>query len=96
VPTPGSWAGIVGRLKDQAYRFHLNDDEQTPATPWVPPTAAAGEYTDWLVAQTGHVHSGYYLPGGVRYVNETCVSLSHALNSGKNCWLHYLAAVHID
>src|ERR1700758_5621236 len=46
---------IVGRLTDQGYRFHHNDDEQTPAVPWVPPTAAAGEYADWLVTQTRHV-----------------------------------------
>lgn len=46
---------IVGRLTGQGYQFHLNDDEQTPATPWAPPTAAAAEYADLLVAQTGHV-----------------------------------------
>ena len=30
---------IVGRLVGQGYRFHANDDAQTPVVPWVPPTA---------------------------------------------------------
>jgi hypothetical protein len=46
---------ITGRLIGQGYRFHRNDDEQTPAVPWVPPTAAAGQYANWLTAQTGPV-----------------------------------------
>lgn len=46
---------IVERLFDQGYRFHSNDDAQTPATPYCPPTAAAGEHADWLEERFGPV-----------------------------------------
>jgi hypothetical protein len=39
---------IVGRLSGAGYRFHSNDDAQTPEVPYVPPAAAAGAHADWL------------------------------------------------
>jgi hypothetical protein len=39
---------IVGRLTGQGYRFHTNDNAQTPVVPWVPPTAQASQHAAWL------------------------------------------------
>ncbi|MFE9204574.1 hypothetical protein [Micromonospora sp. NPDC007230] len=39
---------IVERLSADGYRFHANDDEQTPMTPHAAPTATAAEHADWL------------------------------------------------
>jgi hypothetical protein len=39
---------IVERLREDGYRFHTNDDEQRPMTPYVPPTSGAGEHAEWL------------------------------------------------
>jgi hypothetical protein len=46
---------IVERLSGDGYRFHSNDDAQTPVTPYVPPTAAAAELADWLEERFGPV-----------------------------------------
>ncbi|MFD5824442.1 hypothetical protein [Lentzea sp. NPDC060358] len=39
---------IVERLTGDGYRFHHNDDDQTPATPLVPPTDGAEDHLAWL------------------------------------------------
>jgi hypothetical protein len=39
---------IVERLTEAGYRFHTNDNEQAPVTPYIPPTAAAAELAAWL------------------------------------------------
>lgn len=39
---------IIERLSAAGYRFHSNDDEQTPVTPHVAPTPTADEHADWL------------------------------------------------
>jgi hypothetical protein len=39
---------IVGRLSAEGYRFHSNDNAQTPVTPHVPLTAAAGTHVERL------------------------------------------------
>ena len=39
---------IVERLRNEGFRFHSNDDAQTPALPFVRATARAGEHADWL------------------------------------------------
>jgi len=39
---------IIERLLNDGYRFHSNDDEQSPEKPHVPPTATAAEHADWL------------------------------------------------
>jgi len=44
---------IIERLSDEGYRFHRNDDAETPATPFVPATAAAGEQAGWLEERFG-------------------------------------------
>lgn len=46
---------ITGRLTAAGYLFHDNDGSQTPATPHVPPTSAAGEHADWLEDRFGPV-----------------------------------------
>ncbi|MEP7764726.1 hypothetical protein [Sanguibacter sp. 25GB23B1] len=46
---------IVERLSDQGYRFHTNDDEQSPAVPLAPPTSAAEEHLRWLETTFGPV-----------------------------------------
>lgn len=46
---------IVERLADAGYRFHTNDDEQTPETPFVPATAGAVEHANWLLERFGAV-----------------------------------------
>jgi hypothetical protein len=44
---------IVERLSSDGYRFHSNDDRQTPETPYVPPTATAREHEEWLDRRFG-------------------------------------------
>jgi hypothetical protein len=39
---------IVERLKSEGFRFHSNDDKQTPATAHVPPTDDAPQHLEWL------------------------------------------------
>ena len=46
---------IVERLSIAGYRFHSNDDAQTPVTPYIPPTAAASEHAAWLEERFGPV-----------------------------------------
>jgi len=46
---------IIERLSADGYRFHSNDDEQTPMTPHAPPTATAAEQADWLQERFGAV-----------------------------------------
>ncbi|MBF9132070.1 hypothetical protein I0C86_24365 [Plantactinospora sp. S1510] len=46
---------IVDQLSDDGYRFHTNDDDQTPVRPHTPPTANAEAYVDWLGQRFGAV-----------------------------------------
>jgi hypothetical protein len=46
---------IVERLSNDGYRFHTNDDDQTPVQPHLPPTPAAAAHADWLEQQFGLV-----------------------------------------
>jgi len=46
---------IVARLAQDGYRFHSNDDRQASETPYVPPTAAAGDHERWLDQRFGPV-----------------------------------------
>lgn len=46
---------IVDRLTTQGYRFHDNDDEQTPIAPTRTPTAHAAPLDDWLTGRFGPV-----------------------------------------
>ena len=46
---------IVERLIQDGFRFHTNDDEQTPVTPHIPPTPAAAQHADWLEQRFGPV-----------------------------------------
>ena len=39
---------IVERLAGQGYRFHANDDAQTPVVPWASPTVRAAQHAAWL------------------------------------------------
>jgi hypothetical protein len=47
---------IVELLMQDGFRFHTNDDEQTPVTPHIPPTAAAAQHADWLEHASGRCH----------------------------------------
>jgi hypothetical protein len=44
---------IVRRLADQNYRFHLNDDDETPVVPHRPPGERAPFVAEWLDAHAG-------------------------------------------
>jgi hypothetical protein len=46
---------IVERLKQDGFRFHTNDDKQTPVTPHIPPTPTAAQHADWLEQRFGPV-----------------------------------------
>lgn len=46
---------IVDRLTTQGYRFHDNDDQQTPIAPIRTPTAHAAPLADWLSGRFGVV-----------------------------------------
>jgi hypothetical protein len=46
---------IVSRLTEQGYRFHTNDDDQTPVVPHHPPGPHAPELAAWLQAHFGMV-----------------------------------------
>jgi len=46
---------IVERLTQDGFRFHTNDDEQTPVTPHIPPTPTAAQHADWLEQRFGAV-----------------------------------------
>ena len=39
---------IIEGLSNAGYRFHANDDEQTPVIPHVAPTPTADEHANWL------------------------------------------------
>jgi hypothetical protein len=60
---------IVARLTADGFRFHVNDDAQTPITPHIPPTPTAGEHAGWLEQRFGPlpltVHSWIRLVGDV-------------------------------
>src|SRR5690242_1342154 len=46
---------IIDRLSADGYRFHANNDEQTPVRPHIPPTAGAAAYVDRLSERFGAV-----------------------------------------
>jgi hypothetical protein len=44
---------IVEQLIAEGFRFHTNDDDQTPVTPHIPPGPAASAHVDWLEQHFG-------------------------------------------
>ena len=46
---------LVERLDSQGYRFHTNDDAQTPVVPFAPPGPDAEEHVRWLETTFGTV-----------------------------------------
>ncbi|MGA4732036.1 hypothetical protein ACPB67_31870 [Micromonospora taraxaci] len=44
---------LVMRLREQGYRFHQNDDDQTPTEPYAPPGPKADELLHWLEQRLG-------------------------------------------
>lgn len=44
---------IVEQLIADGFRFHTNDDDQTPVTPHIPPGPAASAHVDWLEQHFG-------------------------------------------
>jgi hypothetical protein len=46
---------LVERLRTAGYRFHVNDDDETPRTPHHPPGPRADEHAQWLRERFGAV-----------------------------------------
>lgn len=46
---------VVGRLREQGYRFHTNDDAQDPVEPLRAPTGGAASLASWLPERFGPV-----------------------------------------
>ncbi|MDT0529138.1 hypothetical protein RM555_09050 [Micromonospora sp. DSM 115977] len=44
---------LVARLREQGYRFHENDDDQTPMDAYTPPGPKAEEHLYWLEQRLG-------------------------------------------
>ncbi|RAY15256.1 hypothetical protein DPM19_11125 [Actinomadura craniellae] len=44
---------IIGRLDEQGYRFHENNDDQTPTEPFAPPGPEAETHLRWLEERLG-------------------------------------------
>lgn len=44
---------IIDRLREQGYRFHDNNDDQTPTEPFAPPGPDAEMYLRWLEERLG-------------------------------------------
>lgn len=66
---------IVERLSDDGYRFHNNDDEQTPVNPYNPPTATAAAHAEWLRQRFGTVSMA--LLSWVRIVGDVWLVGTH-------------------
>ncbi|GIF63770.1 hypothetical protein Ais01nite_18050 [Asanoa ishikariensis] len=72
---------IVERLSGDGYRFHTNDDEQTPVRPHIPPTANAAAHVDWLGQQFGAVPMT--LSSWVRIVGDVWLVGTHPAWAGS-------------
>jgi hypothetical protein len=46
---------ITGHLREQGYRFHVNDSEQAPVEPFHAPSDAATEHVSWLEERFGPI-----------------------------------------
>lgn len=44
---------IVGRLSQDGFQFHTNDDDRRPLTPYIPPSATAAHYAERLDQKFG-------------------------------------------
>ncbi|GAB7045753.1 hypothetical protein [Catenuloplanes indicus] len=66
---------LVARLTAAGYRFHHNDDEQTPATPYAPPTPDATAYANWLESTFGEIPMT--LRSWIRYVGDVWLVGTH-------------------
>jgi hypothetical protein len=44
---------IVKRLTQDGFRFHTNDDNQTPVIPYIPPSPTAAKHAEWLELNFG-------------------------------------------
>ncbi|MEV1142623.1 hypothetical protein [Micromonospora sp. NPDC049799] len=44
---------LISRLRQQGYRFHKNDDDQTPTEPYAAPGPQAEEHLRWLEERLG-------------------------------------------
>lgn len=68
---------IVARLAEQGYRFHANDDDQTPIIPHHPPSTDAPELAAWLQAHFGMVP--LTLQSWVRLVGDVWLVGTHPM-----------------
>jgi hypothetical protein len=72
---------IVERLSNDGYRFHTNDDAQTPVRPHTSPTADAGAHAEWLEQQFQQVPMT--LLSWVRIVGDVWLVGTHPEWSGS-------------
>lgn len=68
---------IIARLAEQGYRFHENDNDQTPVTPHHAPSPGGPDLADWLVARFGPVPMT--LLSWVRLVGDVWLVGSHPI-----------------
>lgn len=68
---------IVGRLNEQGYRFHTNDDAQTPVMPYFPPGPGAPVLAGWLQKHFGAVPMT--LLSWIRWVGDVWLVGTHPL-----------------
>lgn len=75
---------IISRLREQGYRFHQNDDDQTPTEPFAPPGPNAEMYLRWLEERLGPLPMT--LSSWVRIVGDVWLVGTHPR------WQHSAAA----
>ncbi|MBO0901774.1 hypothetical protein J1G42_14395 [Cellulomonas sp. zg-ZUI222] len=73
---------IIDRLSDQGYRFHENDDAQTPAVPFAPASAGAAEHVRWLEQTFGTIPMT--LSSWVRLVGDVWLVGTHPRWAGAS------------
>lgn len=66
---------VVARLRSQGYRFHVNDDGQEPAEPYIPPGPEAEQHTAWLEQRFGPIPMA--LSSWIRLVGDTWLVGTH-------------------
>jgi hypothetical protein len=66
---------LVGRLREQGYVFHSNDDSREPVEPHRPPTAEADSLANWLESRFGPIPMA--LSSWVRIVGDVWLVGTH-------------------
>lgn len=66
---------LVGRLREQGYLAHLNDETESPLEPWIPPTPDAPGHVAWLEERFGPVP--FALTSWMRIVGDVWLVGTH-------------------